>query len=290
MKHCLSCDRRFQAAGSACPHCGFGPVLIDGFPAYAPDFARQGGGFDASNFENLAALEAANFWFISRNELVLWALRTYGRGFSSMLEIGCGTGFVLSAVSREFQRARLCGSEIFVRGLDFAARRCPKVSLLQMDGRRIPFDSEFDVVAAFDVIEHIREDADVLAQLFKAAKTGGVLLITVPQHEWLWSAADVYTRHERRYDAGGLHEKIRAAGFRIVRSTSFVSLLLPALIASRMMKGRRMGPDFDASSEFRIKPWLNVSLKALMGIERALIRAGVNFPAGGSRLVVAQKP
>ncbi len=156
-----------------------------------------------------------------------------------------------------------------------------------MDARRIPYVDEFDVIGAFDVLEHIPEDEAVLVQLRSALKPGGGLLITVPQHPRLWSSADVYACHVRRYTASEIRCKVENAGFEIVRSTSFVSLLLPAMLASRR-RGRDRG-DFDPRDEFRIGRTANRALEEILRIERWLIRTGVSFPVGGSRLIVARR-
>lgn len=289
MKRCLACDNTFESNKIACPACDFRPELIDGFEAYASDYANQGGGFKASYFAELAQHEAAHFWFQMRNKLILWALEEYCLGFQSYLEIGCGTGFVLSAVARQYPSVQLNGSEIFVSGLGFAAERLPGVKLMQMDARHIPFDNEFDVIGAFDVIEHIAEDEAVLSQLYSALKPGGYLLLSVPQHAWLWSPADDYACHQRRYSATELHRKLEDAGFRSLRSTSFITTLLPAMMASRFYQKMVSKPGFDATAELKISPWLNQLFSSLLSIELSMIRLGLNFPLGGSRLVVAKK-
>lgn len=288
MRRCLICDARRPSALNDCPVCGNRPRIVDGFTAYAPELAHEGGGFDASYFPVLARLEEANFWFKARNELIVWALAKYCGGFRAYLEIGCGTGFVLSGVARRFPDAVLSASEIFTAGLGFAAQRVPSATFMQMDARHIPFAEEFDVVGAFDVVEHIEEDDAVFAQAHQALKPGGHLLLTVPQHAWLWSASDDYARHERRYSGGDLRDKIRRAGFKLKRSSSFVSLLLPLMLISRL-NSKKTPAEFDPTDEFKLPAWLNAAFYQAMAVERGMIRLGVNFPVGGSRLLVAQK-
>lgn len=289
MKRCLTCNTHYASSTSACPICGFGPVLVDGFHAYAPDFIHGGGGFKSSYFPELARLEEANFWFQSRNRLILWALKEYCQNFQSLLEIGCGTGYVLSGVSKQFPRSTLHGSEIFIAGLGFAAARLPSATFMQMDARSIPFEEEFDVIGAFDVLEHIEEDERTLAQVHAALKPQGFMLLTVPQHAWLWSPVDEYAFHVRRYTASDLHREVEAAGFQIVRSTSFVTTLLPAMMISRFLQKKVSDRDFDATAELKISPWLNSLFLRLLAIELTAIKKGFNFPIGGSRLVVARK-
>ena len=289
MKRCLTCNTLYVSSPADCPSCGFKPLLMDGFYAYAPDLAHGGGGFKSSYFSDLARLEEANFWFQSRNQLILWALEEYCQNFQSFLEIGCGTGYVLSGVSKLFPHSTLQGSEIFIAGLGFAAARLPTVNLMQMDARDIPFQEEFDVIGAFDVLEHIEEDERVLAQVHASLKPHGFMLITVPQHAWLWSPVDEYACHVRRYAASDLHHKIKSAGFQIIRSTSFVTTLLPAMIASRFLQRRVSDEKFDATAELKISPWLNSLFFQLLRTELVMIRKGFSFPVGGSRLVVARK-
>lgn len=181
------------------------------------------------------------------------------------------------------------GSEIFIAGLGFAAARLPSAMFMQMDARNLPFEDEFDVIGAFDILEHIKEDKEVLAQIFAALKPEGLMLLTVPQHVWLWSGVDEYACHERRYAAADLHQKIEAAGFRVIKSTSFVTTLLPAMMISRFLQKKVSDKKFDATAELKISPWLNSIFSRILSAELALIKMGVNFPIGGSRLVVARK-
>jgi SAM-dependent methyltransferase len=284
---CPSCATKNIQAMNGCPMCGFTPASIDGFLAWSPELANNNDGFPQESFEGLARVEAGNFWFRARNTIILWALRKYFPGFHSLLEVGCGTGFVLSGIVQAFPNARMAGSEIYTAGLAFAAKRLPGVELFQMDARKLPYEAEFDVVAAFDVIEHILEDESALQNFHRAIKPGGCCLITVPQHQWLWSYVDEAACHKRRYSAKELHRKIEAAGFSIIRSTSFVSLLLPLMIASRLATRR---PDAKCGGdELTLNPSVNRMLEAVMLIEHRLIKWGVNFSLGGSRLVVAKK-
>jgi SAM-dependent methyltransferase len=180
------------------------------------------------------------------------------------------------------------GSEIFADGLVYAKARLPNVELYQMDARCILFECEFDVVGAFDVLEHLVADENALAQIFNAARPGGGLLVTVPQHPFLWSASDKYAMHQRRYSRAELRRKVECAGFEIERITSFNSLLLPLMIWSRMHQNRH--GDLQPWRELEISPALNKALESILNIERLMITKGVSFPAGGSLLLIGRKP
>lgn len=289
MRRCLRCEAIYEGADWHCPRCGAEPARVAGFPAFAPELARGAEGFDPAHFRELARLEADNFWFRARNRLILWALARFFPGARSLLEVGCGTGFVLAGIAQAAPRLALTGSEAAAEGLAFAAARVPGATLVQMDARRIPYRAEFDVVGAFDVIEHVADDRAILAELGAALAPGGGLLLTVPQHPGLWSEYDVRAGHVRRYRARELAGRVAGAGFEIVRMTSFVTLLLPLMALSRLLK-RSPKADYDPLAELRIAPWANRALEAVLGLERALISAGASLPAGGSLLVVARRP
>lgn len=278
-----------DCGGESSSKCNLEPVIIDGFEAFAPDFARLNSGFNPKYFVDLANIEAGNFWFNSRNSLIIWALEKYTPNLTTFMEIGCGTGFVLRGIAERFSKVKLTGSEIYVNGLHFAKQRVSEARLIQMDARKIPFIQEFDVIGAFDVIEHIDDDVQVLKQLHKALNDSGIIILTVPQHRWLWSDVDDCACHVRRYDSQDLHEKVCCAGFDILCSTSFVSILLPAMLVSRFMKRGKQANNLNELDGLRISSWLNRLLLIVMKIEITMIRIGISFPLGGSRLVVARK-
>ena len=291
MKVCPVCGSPRVDAAWRCAECGNAPVEIDGFRAFAPGLAADSPGFQAHYFGELAGLEGGSFWFRARNRLITWALSTYVPDLRSMLEIGCGTGFVLSGIRAAFPSAELSGSEIFTTGLRYAAARVPTAHLYQMDARNIPFRDHFDAVGAFDVLEHIDDDVVVMESVARALRPGGTFVVTVPQHPALWSDQDEAAHHVRRYTASVLRRRLEAAGFELVRATSFVSLLLPLMVAARRFRRRRTTePPLDAMDELRQPRGLDIALEPVMRLEGALIRIGVSFPAGGSLLIVARKP
>jgi SAM-dependent methyltransferase len=249
--------------------------------------ARAGRVFDSNRYEFLADLQDRHFWFRSRNRLIAWALGRFFPDAKSFFEIGCGTGAVLRHL-RAMRPAitRFAGSDVHVDGLAFARGRLdPDVDLIQMDARRIPFLREFDVVGCFDVLEHVPEHEEVLGGIRESLKPNGGVLLTVPQHPRLWSRHDQVARHVRRYEARQLTALVERAGLRVAYRTSFVTLLLPLMLLSRMRERDR----HDGESEgMRVSSPLNSALSAAMTLERALIVSGLRLPFGGSLLLVAR--
>jgi SAM-dependent methyltransferase len=215
-------------------------------------------------------------------------MKRYFPGARSLLEIGCGTGFVLKGLREAFPQLRLTGGELYLEGLRYASARLPELELLQFDARRIPFDSAFDVIGAFDVLEHILEDQQVLEEMRTAVRPGGGILITVPQHPWLWSSIDDYGDHKRRYRCGELRSKVARAGFKLSRVTSFMTLLLPAMAAVRL-RGRLRPISLDPVRELVTPRHATPILERIMDLESALIARGADLPLGGSLLLVAKR-
>jgi SAM-dependent methyltransferase len=286
MKRCIACEARFESNDWTCPICRFSPTLRDEIFEFAGDALDVG--YKAEYFPRLAAIEQAHFWFRVRNELIQWALGKYFPDAKSFFEVGCGTGFVLEGIRETFPGTRLVGSDIFVDGLAFAKARLPGVEIYQMDARSIPFEREFDVVGAFDVLEHLVEDNKALAQMFNATRPGGGLLVTVPQQRYLWSVSDEHAMHQRRYTCAELRQKVQTAGFRIERITSFNSLLFPLMVLSRMQQKRDQ--EFQPWRELEISPALNKILGSILKLERLLIEKGLSFPVGGSLLLIGRRP
>lgn len=243
--------------------------------------------FDPEAFARLASAESGHFWFEERRTLLAWAAGRYFPEATTFCEVGCGTGFVLDEMARRLPHLTLTGIDSYAQGLAFAASRLPgrvrleRGSILDEAG-----NSQHDVVGCFDVLEHIPDDAAALRALASRIKPGGGVIITVPQHPALWSAADEIGHHQRRYTRARLLHLITGAGFKPLRVTSFITFLLPVLYARRNQTLSREA----ALAELHPSGAANTLGRVLLRSERMLIRAGVSFPIGGSLLVVARKP
>jgi SAM-dependent methyltransferase len=281
-------DQPVWPAGRPCPACAHAAQLHDGFPCFAPALAGTIAGMNPAAFEQLARWESGNYWFVPRNRLITKLLARYFPAARSFMEIGCGTGFVLAAIAEMKAWQRLAGSDLHPAGLSIAKTRLgTRAELVQMDARRVPARGVFDVIGAFDVLEHIEDDTAVLVEMHRALRPGGGILLAVPQHPSLWSAIDESTLHVRRYRRGELEQKVRGAGFRLLFSGSYTALLLPLMAASRWAGSA--GKSDSLGREFAVPAIANTVLKAALQVEVSLTLAGVHFPAGGSRFVVATK-
>jgi SAM-dependent methyltransferase len=273
----------------SCPTCGRSCEARDGFTLFAPALADTLTGLNPDEFQHLARWEEGHYWFRPRNRLITGLLARYFPSARDFMEIGCGTGFVVSAVAKMKRWRRLVGTELHPAGLSMArARLGARAELAQMDARRIPAKNAFDVIGAFDVLEHIEDDAAVLTSMHLAVRPGGGILLAVPQHPSLWSEIDARVLHVRRYRRGELEKKAQDAGFRIIFSGSYSAFLLPLMAISRWL-----GPGRNSDAmrcEFEPPRTVNSLLTAVNQIEVTLTLAGIRFPVGGSRVIVASKP
>lgn len=285
---CTACKKTYSNNSWQCPHCGSTPEMDGRYPLFSPELAQSTDGFDPGYFEILSELEAGSFWFRARNSLIMWAIGKYFPNAKSLLEIGCGTGYVLSGIERHFPHLKLYGSEVLSEGLRYAGKRVDNAVLLQMDVRRIPFDDEFDVIGGFDLIEHMEEDEPALSEMFRAVRTGGGIILTVPQHAFLWSHTDDYAHHYRRYSLRELKTKVQKAGFKVIRHTSFVSFLMPLMLVARILS-RKSHAGEGVVPELKTGVLIDALLQKFMDLERVLIQSGISMPFGGSLMIIAKK-
>jgi SAM-dependent methyltransferase len=237
-------------------------------------------------YSNLYHLEKIHWWFTSRLKLILWCLNKKVHSFSSFLDIGCGTGFVLQGISSRFPSAKLFGTEYYIEGLSFARKNITTAEFSQLDAKKMTDRSIYDVISAFDVLEHIDEDQKVINNLAEALRPNGSLIVTVPQHKWMWSVTDEYACHQRRYSRMEILDKIKESGLCVTYCSSFVFLLFPLMILQRYINSHS---NYDPLREFTISKPINTALRYVMVVEFFLMRLGLRFPIGGSLLIVAQK-
>jgi SAM-dependent methyltransferase len=82
-------------------------------------------------------------------------------------------------------------------------------------------DVKFDLVTAFDVIEHVEDDGLVFSELIRVLKYGGHLVFSVPLHSRHWNTFDDYVGHARRYEPATLRDLLTKHGLAVEQSVPF---------------------------------------------------------------------
>lgn len=251
---------------------------------------------EAVAFADLFAAEDRHFWFRGRNRVIADAVRRSAGAFPTgyrVLEVGCGTGYVLRLLERECRGAEVVGSEVTDQGVAFARRRvgCPVV---RADVYALPFRDPFHLVGMFDVLEHLPDDLRALRGLRAATVPGGRLVLTVPAYMSLWSHTDESSGHYRRYTPATLRRVLEESGWAVERVTPFMFSLVPLMWAGRKLAAftnrlrgvRRTGREL-AVGELRPVPVVNALMRGLLALEAPLVRRW-RLPVGTSLLAVAR--
>ena len=268
-------------------------TVIEGIKCFSPEVANAYEDYPDSGFDLTDKNAQSSFWVSSRNRIfknfVQENMSTICK--TKFLEIGCGTGdFIQQIVQNE--NLEITGSEIYLKGLLYAKKNLPKVEFIQFDVTKGVVGEEFDLIVAFDVIEHIENDVSALTNINQMLTKNGVFIVSVPQHMFLWSNLDEIVKHKRRYSRRELVTKLQKNGFDISYATSFLFFLFPLMLISRMFdRGRDQTQSEEVSLEKRVKfsKVMNWIFDHFMRIDEALIRLGISLPFGGTLVVVARK-
>ncbi|MDA1023591.1 MAG: class I SAM-dependent methyltransferase [Proteobacteria bacterium] len=290
MKLCIECRTVFVAEDWHCPACGFVPEMLGDWPTFRPDLVGAGPKeFDQSTYERMAAFEKSSFYCQSRLRLIQWALTKFFPTAGNFYDFGAGTGYVLDGIRSVRPDLRLYGSDLSNDSLTWVdTRLAGNLSLFHTDAEHIPYSEHFDVIGAFDVLEHIEDEQQVLRAFHTSIKPGGGILLTVPQHMMLWSRLDDETGHKRRYRGDELAAKVKAAGFDVVFDTCFMgTLFLPQYVSRRWLVSPAGGEGFEV--EHTLPGSINGLLEGILSLELLLIKAGLRLPFGGMRIVAARK-
>lgn len=235
----------------------------------------------------LARAEDKHWWFRARRSIAAHILRRLALPVDAMiLEVGSGTGGNLAMLS-EF--GRLFAMELDAEARSFSDRRGLVKAEEGILPDRIPFgDRRFDLIAMFDVLEHVDADFETLVALRARLAPGGKLLITVPAFPFLWSAHDEMHHHKRRYRLKPLIQLIERAGYRVLLASHCNFWLFPIVAAARL-PNRFVTRSRPTGTLLPIPPApVNRLLATVFSSERFL-HGVVRLPFGVSIMLVAQR-
>jgi SAM-dependent methyltransferase len=239
--------------------------------------------FDDANAALLMDSDRTHWWFRSKAALVSTALRrTAARPAGGMLvDVGAGSGGVTSMLGWDPSRIVVVEGN---RALVTHAHRAYGLNSVRATVECLPLGAgDADVVCFLDVLEHLAEPGIALAEARRVLRADGRLVVNVPAHPWLWSSADDFLGHVRRYTRPALRAELEAAGFRPRVLTHVFSWLVPPVWITRRA-GRDEGPELGLD---RTSPVIDAAAAGLTLLERTLV-GRVPLPLGTSILCVAE--
>jgi SAM-dependent methyltransferase len=218
---------------------------------------------ESSEVHLLTQVEDWHWWYAERRRLLDRALAHLEPG--DAVDVGAaGGGNTRVLVHRGWRAVAL---EYGEEGARVCAQR--GIPVLRGDATALPLaPASVDLIVAYDVLEHLKDDEAAVRCAFEALRPGGTFLVAVPVDQRLWSAHDVAVGHVRRYQREELTALLVGAGFVLEDVRSWMVLLRPAVALRRRVAGMlrdAAGSDLDAPA-----PWLNRALGAVVAVERHL--------------------
>ncbi len=252
---------------------------------------------DRAQYLKFAAVDEHHWWFKSRRHIVSFLLENMWNGQNeqrSILDIGTGTGGMIPVLSKW---GHLTATEPDPDTLEFT-----KSHFASLD-KNVTFKSgtweeldlpvnHFDLLTAFDVLEHCENEDETLLKWRSWMKQDAVLLLTVPAFPCLWGMNDVLSHHYRRYTRSALLQALSKAGFEVDKISYINSAMFAPVWVSRNIKEPI---DKLFSKQKELMPWdfnlppapLNALLEFLFSSETAVLKNS-ELPWGTSLIATAK--
>jgi len=225
-----------------------------------------------------------DFWYVrSRQDLLKRILEKYypGKRDLKILDAGCGTGFNFEALN--------CFGAVY--GVDLnkgALKQSRKFNYKKLEWRdinKIKYKNYFDVIVAIELIEHIENDEITLKNFHRYLKPNGLLVITAPAFNFLWSRDDELAMHKRRYRKKRLREIVVKAKFEITHLTyRYFFYFFPGFFVFLLQRFKKNKNSLEYTPAF-----LNRMLVKCMVFENKLLSRKMIFPFGVGLLCIARK-
>ncbi len=240
---------------------------------------------ELSEYGRMEQEEQNYWWHIGRREVLQKVLGKHipqGQNLD-ILDVGCGTGINYNWLKNW---GRVTGLDTSAEALDYCRNKHVYDELIQTDGTNLSFDSQFDLLTAFDVLEHIQDDISALRNWYTTLKPNGYVFITVPAYQWMWTGHDKALHHQRRYNPADLKRKLEQVGFKVVLLSPFFFFVFPVFVAVRFIMGRKEKTTYETASEATHTSGILVWLSK---IEAWWLSHNWRLPWGSSLVVLAQK-
>jgi SAM-dependent methyltransferase len=237
---------------------------------------------------DLYAMDAGNGWAQGMRAVSLALLARQPIIKGPFLDLGCGSGMFVHELAGQRPQALVLGADLSGTALAYARARSGGEQLLQVDVGYLPLaPASIGLVTALDSFDQVGVDIDrTLREVRRVLRPGGLLLIRVSAHPWLWGPHDVAFNTGRRWRLGDLVEHVQRADLTVARTTYANSLLSPPLVLLRLLQKRGWLSDAPAAEA---SGWSHALLRRALGVEARWLERH-RFPFGISAYVLAQLP
>lgn len=235
-------------------------------------------------------LERSNWWFLARRNILSAQIKKLPISNKSLriLNLGIATGASSQWLS-EF--GNVTSVEYDKDVCDFVREEL-KIDVVQASITDLPFeDKSFDLVCAFDVIEHVEDDRKAIEEMSRVCTKQGYIFVTVPAFMHLWSEHDEINLHFRRYTMDGLTNLIKKEVLSIKYNSYFNTFLYPPISLVRvisMLKSNKKEKQPKSDFSKINSSFLEKILFHIFNSENILLRRSIKMPFGVSIMLLAQ--
>lgn len=237
-------------------------------------------------------LETTNWWFLIRKKIIIQTIQKFITGRQSrrlhILNVGIASGASSKWLTQFGDVVSVENDPDFLKYL-----HSQNIPVSPASITALPFDNEyFDLVCAFDVLEHVTEDHVAADELFRVCRPGGNVCITVPAFQSLWGTHDIVNDHKRRYTKKNLqqlltgHNNVEVTYFSYFNFILFIPIFLFRKVRSLFKGGTKK--DRSDFAYFPQHSLINKLLKRIFGVEPFLMK-WIKFPFGVSIILMAHK-
>lgn len=235
-------------------------------------------------YADLDKYESSHWWHVYKRAVLTDMFDKYiPKRRVKILDAGCGVGGTIKVLQKY-------GSVIGIDPDDSALSYCKKIGIRNVfkdDVEHLKYKNEFDVITLFEVLEHVDEDK-CLSSISKAIKGNGLLILSVPAYQWMWSNWDTIIHHKKRYTKQSLSNALKKHGFKIKRITHLFSFLVIPVFILRKIKDIIYKQNYPSDLRVGSSSIVNRVMSIFTYIEYEILKKS-GIPFGLSILVVAQK-
>jgi SAM-dependent methyltransferase len=238
-------------------------------------------------YATMAEREQTYWWHLGRLQIIQAYIK-HVKGDKEKLKImniGCGTGGTIDMLEKF---GIVDNADISDEAIRFM-KESGYNRITKVDDIKLPFkDKSYDMVGAFDVLEHIEDHIGALKEWGRILKDDGAIVITVPAYQWLWTNHDVSLYHKRRYTTKRLTEVAAEAGLKPEKKSYAIVFSLPLVVGFRFIN-KILGRKTDSETSYVDVPdWVNSFFTKLLCAE-AKVHGKAAFPFGTSVVTVLRK-